>query len=111
MSRSDRVAQRIKVLISEILHCEINDPRIGFLTVTDVSVSPDLKNAKIYVSVLGKENDKKEALKGLESARKFIRGCLGNKLSLRAVPEISFHHDESLEKASKLWNLMREQQK
>lgn len=105
MSRPDRVAQRIKVLISEVLLREINDPRIGFITVTSVSVSPDLKNAKIYVSLL-ESSKKNEAMKGLESAKKFIRGHLGDKLELRAVPEISFHFDESLEKASKLWNLM-----
>lgn len=108
MSRPDRVAQRIKVLVSEILLRDINDPRMGFMTVTDVTVSPDLKNAKIFVSILGEKEKKDEAMKGLESAKSFIRGLLGDKLDLRAVPQIDFHLDESIEKASRIWKLMGE---
>ena len=106
MSRPERVAERIKMELAEIFIRELNDPRIGFITITKVDVSPDLEDAKIYVSVFGSDEEKLETMKGLESAKKFIRGKLGGKLELRGVPEIQFILDESIEKASKVWSLM-----
>ena len=106
MSRPERVAQRIKMELAEIFIRELNDPRIGFITITTVDVSPDLEDAKIYVSVFGSDEEKAKTMKGLESAKGFIKGMLGDKLELRGVPEIQFILDESIEKASKVWSLM-----
>lgn len=107
MSRPERVAQRIKFEVSEILRKEIDDPRVGFVTITNVSISKDLKDAKVYVSVLGPDNSKQDSMKGLQSARKFIKGRLGEKIKMRYVPEISFVYDDSIEKANRVWNMMK----
>ncbi len=107
MSRPDRVGQLIKIELSEIIRKEVDDPRIGFITITDVSVSPDLENAKVFVSVLGSDEEKTNTMAGLEAAKKFIRGRLGPKLELRLVPKLSFELDSSIERASKVWGLMK----
>ena len=107
MSRSDRVAERIKVEVSEIIRREVDDPRIGFVTITSVKVTPDIKFAKIYISVLGTEEEKKEALEGISSAKNFIKVKLCSKLMLQSMPDIAFEFDASLEKANKLWALMQ----
>ena len=107
MSRSDRVAERIKVEVSDIIRREVDDPRIGFVTITSVKVTPDIRFAKIFISVLGSEEEKKEALEGISSAKNFIKVKLCAKLELRSMPDISFEFDASLEKANKLWSLMQ----
>ncbi len=106
MSRPERVAEQIKKEVSMILHERVSDPRIGFLSITSVDVSPDLKNAKIFVSVLGDENVRKETLEGLKSATSFIRSELGEVLKLRFVPEIVFVYDKSLESGSRVLSLI-----
>ncbi len=106
MSRPERVAEQIKKEISMILRERVSDPRIGFVSLTSVDVSPDLKNAKIFVSVLGDENVRKETLEGLKSATPFIRGELGQALKLRFVPEINFIYDKSLERGSRVLSIM-----
>jgi len=106
MSRPERVAQQIKLFVSEIFTRELDDPRLGFVTITKVSVSPDLENAIIYVSILGDDQKKEDSMSALRSATRFIKGILGDKLKLRTVPNIEFVYDDSLEKASRLWGLM-----
>ncbi len=106
MSRAERVAEQIKKIVSGILTKDLDDPGLGFVTITKVSVSPDLENALVYVSVLGEEEQKKSSMEALERATGFVKGILGDKLPLRIVPKLRFVYDESLEKASRLWNLM-----
>ncbi len=106
MSRSDRVAERIKIEVSDILRREVDDPRIGFITITSVKVSNDLKTAKVYFSVLGSEEEKKGAIEGVMSARNFIKIKLCSRLKLRLMPEVYFEFDTVLEKANRLWSLM-----
>jgi ribosome-binding factor A len=106
MSRADRLAELIKEEISRIIREDISDPRIGFISITDVDVSPDLKNAKIFVSILGNEDNKKEGMEGLQSATKFIRGKLSPLINTRIMPEIKFIRDDSLEKGSKVLNII-----
>jgi len=96
MARLDRVAEAIKQEASSIIHDELNDPRIGFATVTKVELSHDLKHAKIFVSVLGKE-DTKDTFKALESAKGFVRKLLAERLQMRYTPEILFKEDKSAE--------------
>ncbi|OGC11107.1 ribosome-binding factor A [candidate division WOR-1 bacterium RIFOXYA12_FULL_52_29] len=107
MTRQERIEGLIQEEISTILREEVNDPRIGFVSITKVEISPDLRNANIHVSIFGDEKQKEEAMDGLRSATRFIRGELGNRVDFRATPEIRFIRDDSLEKGSKVLNLIR----
>ncbi|OGB88351.1 ribosome-binding factor A [candidate division WOR-1 bacterium RIFCSPLOWO2_02_FULL_46_20] len=106
MTRIERVAELIKKEISGIIREDVSDPRIGFVSITRVDVSSDLENAKVFISILGGENVKKESMHGLQSATNFIRGKLGNLLEMRLVPEIRFVRDDSLEKASQVLGII-----
>lgn len=106
MTRIERIAHEIKKEISRILREDVSDPRIGFVSLTDVNITPDLKYAKIFVSVLGDENSKKKTLKGLKSATSFIKLKLGEALDLRFIPDIKFVYDNSLERGSRILGLM-----
>ncbi|MCM8792077.1 MAG: 30S ribosome-binding factor RbfA [Candidatus Omnitrophica bacterium] len=98
MSRYERVASQIKREISNILHDELKDPRIGFITVTRVELSFDLKFAKIYYSVFGDSQQKIDTAKGLERARGFIRRLIAQRMDLKFTPEISFKEDDSIDR-------------
>ena len=111
MSRAARVAKLIKTEVSEIIHEDVSDPRIGFISLTQVDLSPDLENAKIFVSILGDEQKKNETMHGLASATRFIRGKLGDVLEMRDVPKLSFELDTSLERGSKILNIMSKLEK
>ena|SRR3989338_4414548 len=104
--RSSRVGDQIRMEIAEILMTKVKDPRIGFVTVTAVEVSDDLRNARVFVSVLG--SDVGRTFEGLDAARPFIRSELGRRLKLRFVPELSFREDRTAEEAEKLTKLMDE---
>jgi len=106
MTRPERVAELIKEEVSRIIRERVSDPRIGFLSVTGVDLSPDLKNAKIFISVLGGKQEKDKTFEGLKSATPFIRGQLGQVLELRFVPEIDFVHDKSIERGSRVLAIM-----
>ncbi len=104
--RSARVGDQIKEEIADILMRKIKDPRIGFVTVTDVDLADDLRNAKVFVSVIG--SDRSATLKGLESAAAFIRAELGHRLRLRFVPELLFRYDDSAERGAHIMELLNE---
>ena len=107
MSRLERVAEQIKEEISGILAKKVNDPRIGFVSLTDVEISPDLKHAKVFVSIMGKDTaEQNRSLEGLKCAQRFIRGELGKVLKLRVVPEIRFVKDISLERGDRILQLL-----
>lgn len=97
MVRTDKVAQAIKKEIGAIVHDELSDPRLGFITIMGVEVANDLRFAKIYYSVMGSPQEKDNAAKAIESAAGFIRRLLGERLNLRFVPEIVFRLDDSVE--------------
>jgi ribosome-binding factor A len=97
--RSTRVADLVQKEISDILMRSIKDPRIGFVTITRVSVSEDCRVAKIYFSIMGTDEERKETLSGLESAKGFIRKELGSRIRLRYTPELIFLFDPSIEYA------------
>ena len=104
--RADRVSDQMKQEIADILMRKIKDPRIGFVTITDVEVTDDLKNAKVFVSIYG--SDKETTLKGLTSASPFIRAELGRRMRLKFVPEILFRFDSTVEKGAHIMELLRE---
>ena len=95
--RSERVADLIQKEISEMLVRSVKDPRIGFVTITRVTVSDDCRLARIYFSVMGTPSDKEKATEGLDSAKGYIRKELGKRMSLRYTPEIMFQFDPSIE--------------
>ncbi len=107
--RVERVNSLIRQEISELLQRQIKDPRLGnFIAVTEVVTSADLKHAKVFVSYIGSEEEKRETLKALSSAAGFFRRELAKRLKLRVVPELSFHWDNSIERGSRLLQLMDE---
>jgi ribosome-binding factor A len=108
--RLDRVNQLIKEEISTLLQRELKDPRLGFVTVTEVETSKDLRVAKVFVSVLGDERQWSASLAGLASARGFVRNWLRQHLDLRVTPEVDFRPDRSMEHAAKIQSLLKQVQ-
>jgi ribosome-binding factor A len=104
--RLDRVNQLIKAEISTLLQRELRDPRLGFVTVTEVETTPDLRQAKVYVSVLGPEDKWEGSLRALDSARGFIWGWLRRHLALRVTPDLLFRPDRSMEHAARMQALL-----
>ncbi len=105
--RLDRVNQLIKEEISTLLQRELKDPRLGFVTVTEVETAQDLSRAKVFVSVLGDEGQWASSLTALASARGFIRNWLRHHLDLRVTPELDFRADHSMERAARIQALLR----
>ncbi len=105
--RANRVGEQMKKELSEIIGRKIKDPRIGFLTVTDVQLTGDLQQAKVYISVLGDEHQRENTLKGLAKANGFIRSEIGQRIRLRKTPEIIFEFDESIDYGNKIESLIR----
>ena len=97
--RAARVAERIREEASQIILYELQDPRIGLVTVTKVDISNDLRYATVYVSVFGAEGTRRSTLRGLESARGLIQRRIGRSLGLRDTPILRFEFDPSIEKA------------
>ena len=107
--RIDRIEEQIRIELSEIIEREIQDPRIGLLTVTRSKISPDLSHARIFVTVLGDEAQRKKSLEGLRSAASFIRRSLSKRLHhLRRMPELSFDYDEDVEKSIRIEELLEQ---
>ena len=104
--RTDRVRDRIRTELADILHTRVKDPRIGFVTVTTVELSDDLRHARVAISVFGSPEEKTRTLEGLRAATAFIRGELGRRLALRRVPEIQFLADESLDQLDQIERLL-----
>lgn len=106
--RSDRVAGALLKLVSELLAKEVNDPRIGSVTLTGAKVSRDLKTAQIYVSPLGAQGEKTEILAGLKSATGFIRARIAHELHMRFAPAIEFIYDEIPDHARRIEDLLKQ---
>jgi ribosome-binding factor A len=106
MARYERVAEAIKKEVSLIIHDELHDPRLGFVTITRVELTPDLRYAKIFFSVLGKDQDYQRTREALDSALGFIRRLIAQRINLRFAPEISFKEDRSSEYSIKIQELL-----
>jgi len=107
--RPERLAEQIKEEVSLIIAGEVEDPRVGFVTVTDVKLSADLRHAKVYVSVIGSENEVKGSLAALRHATGFIRHQLGAALRMRHTPELHFDYDDAEARAARIEELLREE--
>lgn len=106
--RSDKIAETIHELISSLLSRGLNDPRIGFVTITAVEVTDDLHLARIFFTVIGDEQAKKNTEAGLNSAKGHIRRELGRELSLRYLPDLLFVYDHSQEYGNRIDSLLKE---
>lgn len=102
-----RVNELLRDELSFLLQRKVHDPRLRhMMTVTSVSISKDLKQAKVYVSAMGSEDEKQEVFRGLNAATPYLRRNLGPRLSLRHIPQLTFHRDDSLERGARLLELM-----
>jgi ribosome-binding factor A len=106
--RSNRVAEQMKKELGDILNRKLKDPRLGFITITDVEVTGDLQQATVFISILGNEKEREDTLLALEKAHGFIRSEIGNRMRLRKVPELLFEMDSSLEYGNRIDELLRD---
>ncbi|CAH0119855.1 MULTISPECIES: 30S ribosome-binding factor RbfA [unclassified Paenibacillus] len=106
--RVGRVGEQLKKELSGLIQTELKDPRVGFVTVTGVEVTNDLSQAKVYLSVLGDEQQKEDTLKALMKANGFLRSELGKRIRLRHTPELVFKFDTSIEYGSRIEKLLDE---
>jgi ribosome-binding factor A len=106
--RSEKVAEAIHEMVSGLIVKGLKDPRIGFVTITGVKVTDDLRLATIYFTVIGSEEERSATEKGLNSARGFIRREIGKNLRMRHVPDLIFKYDESVEYGNRIESLLKE---
>jgi ribosome-binding factor A len=103
-----RVNEAVKEVLSSHLVQGLKDPRIGFVTVTGVDTSPDLRTARVYVSVLGSEDERAAALDGLRSSRGFLQAQIAHELRMKRTPALTFQYDETVERADRMTRLIDE---
>lgn len=106
--RPDRIGDQLRKELSDLLRREVHDPGIGFVTLTEVHVSPDLQHARVYFSTLGQPSARRHTERALERAAPFLRRQIGRRLRLRRVPELQFIFDESIETQDRVERLLRE---
>lgn len=106
--RIERVNEQLKRELSRIVIREVQDPRVESVTVTRVSAAPDLTFARVYVQLLGDEDERAETMEGLRAATSYIRTLLGQRVEMRRVPELRFERDRSLERAMRIEELLAE---
>jgi ribosome-binding factor A len=108
MLRHSKVTEAIRREVSIIIHDELKDPRLGFVTITRVEMTPDLRSAKILFSVLGTQEDYKKTKEALDSALGFIRRLIAQRINLRLAPEIIFKEDRSTEYSVRIEELLNQ---
>lgn len=107
--RSERVGELLTEVIADVLREDIRDPRVTAVTITAAKVTKDLRQARIYFTILGGASENKDAvLAGLKSALGFIRARIGKQLKLRFVPAIEFFYDDSVDEAERIEKLLRQ---
>ena len=107
--RVDRIEEQLRMELSEIVEREIQDPRVHFVTMTRVKVTPDLGHARVFITVLGTDEERKKALQGLRSAASFVKRSLAKRLHhLRRIPDLIFEYDETIEKDMRLEQLLEQ---
>ena len=107
-ARMRRVNEAVREVLSSHLAAGLKDPRIGFVTVTGVDTSPDLRFARVYVSILGDEDERDAALEGLTSSRGFLQAQIAHELRMKRTPALSFHYDPTVAQADRMSRLIDE---
>ena len=108
--RMRRVDEAMREVLSDVLTHDLKDPRVGFVTVTDVKTSPDLRHARVYVSVLGDPEAVEASLEGLRSAHGYLQGRVGSELRLKNTPALQFVHDDTAERAQRLERILKDRE-
>jgi ribosome-binding factor A len=106
--KQDRMNDRIRELLSELMLREVSDPRLQHITITEVKLDPELMYANIYINALGDENRQQQVMAGLERAKGFLRRELAKRVRLRNAPDLHFHWDETLERGERMNALLNE---
>ncbi|GAK01537.1 MULTISPECIES: 30S ribosome-binding factor RbfA [unclassified Geomicrobium] len=106
--RAQRVGEQMKKELSDILMRGVKDPRVQFVTVTGVDVTGDLQQATVYVTVLGSDEEKSQALAALKKAKGFVRSEIGKRIQLRKTPELDFEFDESIAYGNRIEELLKD---
>lgn len=106
--RMRRVDEAVRAVLSDAIAKDLQDPRVGFVTVTGVKTSPDLRHARVYVSVLGDARVRADSLAGLRSARGFLQGRVAAELTLKHTPAISFELDDSVDRGMRITQLLED---
>jgi ribosome-binding factor A len=105
-ARMRRVDETVRAVLSDAIATQLKDPRVGFVTVTAVKTSPDLRHASVYVSVLGDEAKREDSLSGLRSAHGFLQRLLARELTLKHTPTLTFAYDESIDRGMRINELL-----
>lgn len=105
-SRSQRVVEQIRRELAELIRMEVKDPRVGFITLTDVEITPDYAHAKVFFTSMTGHESVPEILSGLQRASGFLRRELGRRMRIHTIPELHFHYDRSVEEGSRLSQLI-----
>jgi ribosome-binding factor A len=108
--RMRRVDEALREVLSDALFADLKDPRIGFVTVTDVRTSSDLRHARVFVSVLGTPDEREATLTGLRSAHGILQRRVASELRLKRTPALEFAHDDTAERAARLEILLSEEE-
>lgn len=106
--RTDRIDQLLREEIGAILAKDVQDPRIGFVTVTDVETAPDLSNARVWVSVIGQPEEREQTIRALQRAMPFVRHELGSRIRLRRIPELHLREDDTAQRGTRVLQLLSE---
>jgi ribosome-binding factor A len=104
-----RINEVLREVVGAAVNSELSDPRIGFVTVTSVETSPDLRTAKVYVSVLGSEQEREETLTGLRSSHGPIQSKIAAETRMKRTPTLSFHYDDTIEQGVRISRLLEEE--
>jgi ribosome-binding factor A len=104
-----RINQVLREVIGSAISSDLNDPRIGFVTVTSIETAPDLRAAKVFVSVLGSAEEREATLAGLRSSHGVIQSRIARETRMRRTPTLTFHYDETIEKGVRISRLLDEQ--
>ena len=107
-SRASRVAEQIQAELASLLTREVHDPGIGFLTITSVTVTPDLQQARVYYTSIGDDKAKRESARALDRATPFLRRQVGQRIRLKRVPELTFFYDPSIEQGDRVERILQQ---
>ncbi len=107
-TRQKKVGELLRAEVSDIIQREIKEPRLGFVTVTDVEVTPDMRLARVFISVMGESDQQEAALAALNKARGFVRLEIGKRITMRTTPEIEFRLDRSIEHGARIFELLQQ---
>jgi ribosome-binding factor A len=107
-ARMRRVNEAIKEILGDAIATDLKDPRIGFVTVTEVDTSPDLRAARVYVSVLGTPEERASSLEGLRSSHGFLQGKIASAMRMKRTPTLTFEYDDTVERVDRISRLLDE---